>query len=149
MNTSCCWALLCLIFHSFAFVCVRTCMLCALYLKIALYFLFDFKIVLKICCPVMTHYPSHSVLALYIFILHQVTFMWNIDGFQRKWLNIWMWIVQCRTVNRHKYSSPMSLRQNLISNSAFLAPHWGAVVCDLNMCSMFHALIVVHFTVKF
>lgn len=32
----------------------------------------------------MTHYPSHSVLALYIFILHQVTFMWNADGFQRK-----------------------------------------------------------------
>ncbi len=33
----------------------------------------------------------------------------------------------------HKYSSPMSLRQYLISNSAFLAPLWGAVVCDLNM----------------
>lgn len=138
-------------FHSFAFVCVRTCMLCALCLKIALQFLFNFLILLKISCPAMTRYHSHSVaycfgcLLLYIFVSYIRSRSWG----TKKKDCIWMWIVQCRTVNRHvhKYSSPMRLEQYLIPNAAFFSS-----LCELLWCvtgtSVFHALIVVHFTVK-
>lgn len=92
-------------------------MLCALYLKIALYFLFDFPIVLKICCPVMTHYPSHWVLALYIFILHQVTFMWNTDGFHRK-------KTQHMNVNRSVQDSKQTCTQILLDYAIGTVPNF-------------------------
>lgn len=65
----------------------------------------------------MTHYPSHPVLALYIFILHQVTFIRNTDGFQRK-------KTQHMNVNHSVQNSKQTYTQILVAYAIGTVPNF-------------------------